>query len=154
MIKKFIAVLLCLVGLAVAVGYNDWQQGAAEGLQLGFKMGQAYTNALNGINVTGFNDQVDVYNAWVRKNFGEDPNLLMSKMDAPVDLSKPYLKVNDSNNGGIVHSIDGNTASNRNYTTNDINLLSDSTIAAYRAQEEAKKKAGYAPTGDGYLGGV
>lgn len=152
--KKLIAIFLCLAGLAMAAGYNDWQQGAAEGLNLGFKMGQAYTNALNGINVTGFNNQVDIYNAWVRKNFGEDPNLLMSKMDEPVDLSKPYLKSNATSTGGIAHTIDGNSASNKTYTTNDINLLSDSTIAAYRAQEEAKKKAGYAPTGDGYLGGV
>jgi len=138
----------------MAAGYNDWQQGAAEGLNIGFKMGQAYSNALNGVNVTGFNDQVDIYNAWVRSNFGEDPNLLMSKMEAPVDLSKPYLKTNATSDGGIVHKIDGNTASNSTYTTNDINLLSDSVIAKYHAQEEAKKNAGYTPTGDGFLGGI
>ena len=58
---KYIAIILCLIGLAVAAGYTDWQQGAADGLRYGFKMGQAYQNALNGINVTGFNAEVDRY---------------------------------------------------------------------------------------------
>ena len=42
---KYIAIILCLIGLAVAAGYNDWQQGAADGLRYGFKMGQAYQSA-------------------------------------------------------------------------------------------------------------
>ena len=50
---KYIAIILCLVALAAAVEYNDWQQGAADGLRYGFKMGQAYQNALNGVNITG-----------------------------------------------------------------------------------------------------
>ena len=78
---KYIAIFLCIVGLAMAVGYTDWQQGAAEGLKIGFKMGQAYEQAQKGINVSGFNAQVDVYNAWVREHFGEDPMLLMQKLN-------------------------------------------------------------------------
>jgi len=31
MMKRYILIFLCLVGLAVAAGYNEWQQGAAEG---------------------------------------------------------------------------------------------------------------------------
>ena len=152
--KKYIVIFLCLVSLAMAAGCTDWQQGAAEGLKMGFKMGQGYANALYGVNVTGFNSQVDIYNAWVRSNFGEDPNLLMSKMEAPVDLSKPYVKANNTASGGIVHKIDGSTTNGTTYTTNDINALSDGAIKQYQAQEAAKKAAGYAATGDGYLGGI
>ncbi|MDD4162480.1 MAG: hypothetical protein PHW87_08365 [Methanothrix sp.] len=120
---KYIAIFLCLVGLVVAQGYTDWQQGAAEGLKYGFRMGQAYQEAQSGINVTGFNAQVDIYNAWVREHFGEDLNLLMKKLDAPVDLSKPVLIANNTTQGGIVHAIDGSTAPGASYTTNDMNLL-------------------------------
>jgi len=122
---KYIAIILCLAGLAAAVGYNDWQQGAADGLRYGFKMGQAYQNALNGVNITGFNAEVDRYNAWIQANFGDDPYLLMSKMSAPgIDLTKPVLIANNTTGGGMVHAIDGsNIASGPSYTTNDVNLL-------------------------------
>lgn len=121
---KYIAIFLCLVGLAMAAGYTDWQQGAAEGLNIGFKMGQAYEQAQSGINVTGFNAQVDVYNAWVREHFGEDPMLLMQKLNAPIDLSKPVLIANNTTQGGIVHAIDGmGKAKGASYTTNDVNTL-------------------------------
>ncbi|MCX6677458.1 MAG: hypothetical protein NTU95_05875 [Methanothrix sp.] len=146
---KYIAIFLCLVGLAMAAGYTDWQQGAAEGLNLGFKMGQAYDQALMGTNVTGFNAQVDVYNAWVREHFGEDPMLLMQKLDTPVDLSKPVLIANNTTQGGIVHKIDGmNKGNEANYKTNDVNLLPDSAIKSYQNSEAGKI------AGDGYLGGV
>jgi len=82
---KYIAIFLCLVSMAMAIGYTDWQQGALEGLRIGFKMGQAYDQAQNGINIDGFNAQVDVYNAWVREHFGDDPNLLMQKLNAPTE---------------------------------------------------------------------
>jgi hypothetical protein len=125
---KYIAIFLCIVGLAMAQGYTDWQQGAAESLKIGFKMGQAYEQAQKGINVSGFNAQVDVYNAWVREHFGEDPMMLMQKkMDAPVDLTKPILIANNTTAGGIVHAIDGTgKAKGASYTTNDMNLLPNS----------------------------
>lgn len=132
----------------MAAGYTDWQQGAADGLKIGFKMGQAYEQAQKGTNVTGFNAQVDSYNAWVREHFGEDPMLLMQKLDAPMDLSKPVLVANNTTNGGIVHAIDGSNKWGAKYTTNDINLMSDSAINAYKNSEVGKI------TGDGYLGGV
>ena len=118
---KYIAVFLCLVGLVLAQGYTDWQQGAAEGLKVGFKMGEAY--AKSGTDVTGFNAQVDIYNAWVREHFGEDPMLLMQKLNAPVDLTKPVLIANNTTQGGIVHAMDGSTAPGPSYTTNDMNLI-------------------------------
>ncbi len=124
---KQIAIVLCLIGLAAAAGYNDWQQGAADGLRYGFKMGQAYQNALNGINVTGFNAEVDRYNAWVRQNFGEDPYLMMSQMNIPtseIDLTRPVLIANNTTSGGIPHKIDGmSEMGGPTYTTNDVNLL-------------------------------
>ena len=149
---KYIAVFLCLVGLVLAQGYSDWQQGAAEGLKVGFKMGQAFEQAQNGINVTGFNAQVDVYNAWVREHFGEDPMLLMQKLNAPVDLTKPVLVANNTTQGGIVHAIDGSTAPGASYTTNDMNLLPESCNRTdlYR-QANKQLDSTY---GDGYLSGV
>lgn len=122
---KYIVIILCLIGLAAAVEYSDWQQGAADGLRYGFKMGQAYQNALNGINVSGFNAEVDRYNAWVKEKFGEDPYLMMSKMPAgEIDLTKPVLIANNTTNGGIPHKIDGMSEINGpSYTTNDESLL-------------------------------
>ena len=90
----YISIFLCLAGLAVAAEYTDWQNGAIDGFKKGFEMGQAYQLALDGKNIDGFNAKVDEYNAWVRANFGEDPNMLMPKMTAPVDLSKPVLITN------------------------------------------------------------
>ena len=153
---KYIAIFLCIVGLSLAVGYTDWQQGAAEGLNIGFKMGQAYEQAQKGINVTGFNAQVDVYNAWVREHFGEDRLLLMQKMSsAPVDLSKPVMIANNTTTPkGIIHQIDGNNkVGGASYTTNDINLLPSGTIGNYQTGD-VDPKTGQRITGDGYLGGV
>ena len=122
---KYIVIILCLISLAAAAEYNDWQRGAADGLMYGFKMGQAYQNALNGINVTGFNAEVDRYNDWIRQNFGEDPRLMMSKMPTGgIDLTKPVLIANNTTAGGIPHKIDGMSEINGpSYTTNDVNLL-------------------------------
>jgi hypothetical protein len=155
---KYIAIFLCIVGLAMAQGYTDWQQGAADSLKIGFKMGQAYEQAQNGINVSGFNAQVDVYNAWVREHFGEDPMMLMQKkLDAPVDLSKPVLIANNTTGGGIVHAIDGTgKAKGANYTTNDMNLLPNSvTDKMYKdSQKLDPNSAAYLATQGNYLGGV
>jgi len=53
------------------------------GLKIGFHMGQMYTQAQQGYNISGFNVEVDNYNAWVRKNFGNNPNLMMPKIQEP-----------------------------------------------------------------------
>lgn len=150
--KKFIAIFLCLVGLVMAQGYNDWQQGATEGLKLGFKMGQAYEQAQKGINIDGFNAQVDTYNAWVREHFGEDPMLLMQKMTGPVDLQKPVLLANNTTSKGIVHQIDGNALPEGTYTTNDMNLLPDSAISAI--QKDPDDPDNPAKQGGAWLGGI
>lgn len=123
----YISIFLCLAGLAVAAEYTDWQNGAAEGFKKGFEMGQAYQLALDGKDINGFNAKVEEYNSWVRANFGEDPNMLMQKMDAPIDLSKPVITNNTTSSKGIVHEIDGSTGENA-ITTNDMNLLSDAAL--------------------------
>ena len=125
----YISIFLCLAGLAVAAEYTDWQNGAIDGFKKGFEMGQAYQLALDGKNIDGFNAKVDEYNAWVRANFGEDPNMLMPKMTAPVDLSKPVLITNTTTSSkGIVHEIDGSSG-NKTFSTNDMNLLSDAALS-------------------------
>ena len=144
--KKYIVIFLCLVSLAMAAGYTDWQQGASEGLKMGFKMGQAYEQAQNGINVAGFNALVDEYNAWIREHFGEEPTMLMQKLNAPIDLSKPVLVANNTTSKGIVHQIDGmNKASGASYTTNDMNLLPASVTNSSKFKADG---------GGDYLGGV
>jgi len=144
--KKYIVIFLCLVSLAMAAGYTDWQQGASEGLKMGFKMGQAYEQAQNGINVASFNALVDEYNAWIREHFGEEPTMLMQKLNAPIDLSKPVLVANNTTSKGIVHQIDGmNKADEANYRTNDMNLLPASVTESEKFKTDG---------GGEYLGGV
>jgi len=143
----YIAVFLCLAGLAVAAEYNDWQNGAIDGFKKGFEMGQAYQLALDGKDISGFNAKVDEYNTWVRANFGEDPQMLMQKMTAPIDLSKPVLVTNNTTaSKGIVHEIDGATGE-KAIKTNDMNLLSDAEIDKLYQQSESGRDAG------DYLGG-
>lgn len=139
----YISIFLCLAGLAVAAEYTDWQNGAAEGFKKGFEMGQAYQLALDGKDINAFNAKVEEYNAWVRANFGEDTNMLMQKMDAPVDLSKPVITNNTTSSKGIVHEIDGSTGEKK-ITTNDMNLLSDAALK--QLQNEGK--------GGEFLGGI
>jgi len=67
------------VGSPSGTGYAPWQNGAIEGLKIGFHMGQMYALANQGQNISGFNAEVDNYNAWVQKNFGNNASLLMPK---------------------------------------------------------------------------
>lgn len=67
----------------MAAGYTPWQEGAIQGLKMGFHMGTMYNQAQRGINLTGYNAEVDIYNSWVQKNFGNDTTLLMQKMPVP-----------------------------------------------------------------------
>jgi len=136
-------VLFAVVSPASAA-YTPEQQATLEGTRLSFQLGQAYQQANQGQNIAGFNALVDQWNAWVVANFGQDANLLMQKMTAPMDLQKPYAVGTNTTNKGIVHSIDGSAQ----YTTNDINLLPDWAIASYQNSETGQIM------GDGYLGGV
>jgi len=73
--------LIFLAGLSLASAYTPEQQTTLEGMRLSFQLGQAYQQAQAGQNAAGFNALVDQYNAFIRTNFGEDPNLLMSKIN-------------------------------------------------------------------------
>jgi hypothetical protein len=156
--KNIIVALVLLIALAGAAGtYTDWQQGAMQGLKIGFHMGEMYTQASQGVNVTGFNSEVDKYNGWVQQNFGNDPALMMPKMSGPVDLSKPYIEVNKTNSNQIVHAIDGsNNMTGPAYITNDMNLLPASvTESMYkRSQTTDPNSPEYLKTQGDYLGGI
>jgi hypothetical protein len=67
------------VGLPSGTGNTSCQVDAIESLRIGFHMGQMYALANQGQNISGFNAEVDKYNAWVQKNFGDDVNSLMLK---------------------------------------------------------------------------
>ncbi len=76
----FVISLVLSAGLALASAYTPEQQTALEGMRLSFQLGAAYQKASQGQNVADFNVLVDKYNKFIMSNFGEDPNLLMSKM--------------------------------------------------------------------------
>ncbi len=77
----FIISLILLAGLALASAYTPEQQTTLEGMRLSFQLGAAYQKASQGQNVAEFNALADEYNKFVTANYGEDPNLLMSKMN-------------------------------------------------------------------------
>jgi hypothetical protein len=96
--KCFMLVVILMIGLSLAsgaglsssgtgmssgTGNTPWQEGAIEGLKIGFHTGQMYALAQQGQNISGFNSEVDKYNAWVQKNFGDNAKLLMPKTIAP-----------------------------------------------------------------------
>jgi len=74
-----IIVLVLLAGLASA--YTPEQQTTIDGMNLSFQLGIAYEKASQGQNVAEFNALVDTYNAWIRQLFGEDVNLLKTKIN-------------------------------------------------------------------------
>ncbi len=125
---RLLLILLLLSSVAAAQEWTDYQKGVAEGLKIGFFMNQKYVDAQDGINVTGYNTEVQRYNAWVISIFGNDPQFMMNPITAPSnvsDLSKPVL-ISNVTSPGIVHEIDGGTkAKSPAYTTNDMNLLRD-----------------------------
>ncbi len=76
--------LILLAGLASA--YTPEQQITLDGMNLSFRLGMAYEKAIQGQNVAEYNALVDEYNAWIRQHFGEDTNLLMSKLNEPTTV--------------------------------------------------------------------
>jgi len=58
-----------------------------------------------------FNILADQWNAWVYKNFGQDPSMIVAKMNAPIDLTKPTV-IRNNTTSGMVHSIDGMSLTN------------------------------------------
>lgn len=80
-IKGFMTLLALLAWLTVASAYTSEQANTLEGMRLSFELGLAYQAASQGQNAAEFNALVEEYNAWIRQNFGEDPTLLMSKID-------------------------------------------------------------------------
>jgi hypothetical protein len=71
--------LILLAGLPLASAYTSEQNAILEGIRLSFQLGAAYQDASQGQDLTKYNNLVDEYNTWIRQNFGEDPNLLISK---------------------------------------------------------------------------
>ena len=142
--KTIMILASLLAAITLAAAYTPEQQTTVDGVRLSFQLGQAYEKAIQGQNIPAYNSLVDQWNAWVVKNFGEDTALLMAKINAPVNLQKPYLASNDTTSKGIAHEMDGGSQ----YATNDANLLPDSAIARYAASEQGKA------TGSDFLGGV
>lgn len=142
--KTIIILVSLLTAVSLGAAYTPEQQNTIDGVKLAFSLGQAYQKALNGQNVTEFNALVDQWNAWVVKNFGNDANLLMEKMNASIDLQKPYIATNDTSGKGVVHAIDGVSQ----YATNDANLLPPTARSKYEASDQGKA------TGSNFLPGV
>lgn len=144
--KTTIILISLLAAVSLAAAYTPEQQVTVDGVRLSFQLGQSYDKATQGQDVPLFNALVDKWNAWVSKNFGNDTTLLMAKMTVPVNLQKPYVAAgNNTTSKGITHEINGEGTK---YTTNDVNLMSDTAIAKYANSEQGKAQ------GADFLGGV
>jgi hypothetical protein len=143
--KTIMILVSLLAAVSLAAAFTPEQQATVDGVRLSFQLGQAYDKAAQGLDVPAFNALVDQWNAWVAKNFGNDTTLLMTKMTAPINLQKPQIAAgNNTTSKGITHAMD----SKAQYTTNDVNLMSDAAIAKYAASEQGTT------SGANYLGGV
>jgi len=65
-----------------------------------------YIQAQQGYNISGFNAEVDNYNAWVQKNFGNNPNLMMAKMQETGYGMPGYIPVPRITSVKPIHAID------------------------------------------------
>ena len=85
-IIKGIFIITVLVLLAWQVSaYSPDQQITIEGLNLSDQLWVAHEKAIQEQDVTEYNNQVDIYNAWIRQHFGEGANaLLKSKITATI----------------------------------------------------------------------
>jgi hypothetical protein len=143
--KTVIILVSLLAAVSLAAAYTPEQQATVDGVRLSFQLGQAYDKAAQGQDVPAFNALVDQWNAWVVKNFGNDTALLMAEMTTPVNMQKPYIaSENNTTSNGIVHKIGGEAQ----YTTNDVNLMSDAAIAKYATSQQGRTQ------GADFLGGV
>jgi hypothetical protein len=149
MMKTILILLSLLVAVSMASAYTPEELNSTKnGLQLSFKLGQAYEKANQGGDVAAFNALVDQWNAWLASSFGNDADLVMEKMPvpvAPVNYQKPYIAAgNNTTDSMRGHQMD----SQAEYTTNDVNLMSDQAIAKYYASEQGKRE------GADFLGGI
>jgi len=97
-------------------GYNPCQESSKESLKIGLKMGQMYALAQQGQNISGFNAEVDRYNAWIQENLANDPDLLMPKiqgsgsgmpvMQDPDDIMPSYIPVPRRTSSKPIHAMD------------------------------------------------
>jgi len=146
MMKTILILLSLLATVSLASAYTPEELTSTKnGVQLSFKLGQAYEKANQGVDVAGFNALVDQWNAWVMGTFGNDASLIMEKMAMPLSLQKPYLAAgNNTSESMRGHQMD----SRAEYTTNDVNLMSDQAIAKYYASEQGRTM------GADFLGGI
>ena len=147
--KTILILLSLLAAVSLASAYTPEELTSTKnGVQLSFKLGQAYEKANQGVDVAGFNALVDQWNAWVMGTFGNDADLIKNKMPvpvAPINYQKPYLAPgNNTTDSMRGHQMD----SQAEYTTNDVNLMSDQAIAKYYASEQGKRE------GADFLGGI
>ena len=107
--KTIIVILLSLIAaISLASAYTLEQQTTIDGVRLSFKLGQAYEKVLRGESPTTFNALVDQWNAWVVKNFGQDPKLDHAEEDRPGEPAGTLYP-------GQQHHIEGYSPSNRRH---------------------------------------
>ena len=66
-------------------------QTIIEGMDLSYQLGTAHEKAIQGQNVTEFNDLVDIYNAWTRQHFGESAEVLLKSKITVTNLQKQQV---------------------------------------------------------------
>ncbi|MDD1753008.1 MAG: hypothetical protein LUQ38_07965 [Methanotrichaceae archaeon] len=86
-IIKGILILIVFVLLAGQVSaYTPEQQTLMDGINLSYQLGIAHDKAIQGQDVTEYNNLVDIYNAWIRQYFGWSADALL-KSKIPVHSS-------------------------------------------------------------------
>ncbi len=81
----FIMTVLVLIASQVSA-YSPEQQTIVEGLNLSDQLWVAHENAIQKQDVSGYNNLVDVYNAWIRQNFGEGAAALLKEKITTANL--------------------------------------------------------------------
>jgi hypothetical protein len=94
--------LILLAGLASA--YTPEQQTTLDGMNLSFKIGVAYEQAIQGQNITEFNALVDEYNTWIRQHIGEDASLFKLKMNETATIVPNVVSPTDSGTAYLVEN--------------------------------------------------
>lgn len=155
--KRILFILTFLAALPLADAMTSVDDAYLKGIQDGYALGTSY---MAGKNDSGYKEMfdglVDNLNTWMDRVGYTGQRWAHHALPgqayelAPIfrDLSRPYIEVNQSKTGSIVHEIDGqNKMRGPTYTTNDANLLPDE--ARYNTTTKT-----YSDLGGQWLGGI
>jgi hypothetical protein len=86
----FITIVLVLLTGQVSA-YTPEQQTLIDGMNLRCQLCTAHDKAIQGQNVTEFNNLVDIYNEWIRQHFDKGADALLMSKITPTNLPKQQV---------------------------------------------------------------